>query len=152
MDEPKFLITPCKDTSDVWSIKDFDKVCEAMDKYLSTMPLKLVATKVADYEYIKRCRTEIRNKAKLIKDTRLSINEVFLGKYNQQCKQLEDKLKQADEILKEKKEDFEEEILLKPVKRTYLVNIKLFDHLAFAKLCQLLDDNKIEYTTNQDNK
>lgn len=110
----------------MWRIADFSKSkadCEAFIKAHST---EIVIMSESDRRYVKDCRTDIRKKSEEIKRLRLELNQAAMGTFNEQAKELESMLDDADKALKAKLDEYDKaEGLSKP--KTMTLYVKSFN-------------------------
>lgn len=120
-----------------FQIKEFDEVKEACESFIKKN-LAQVNLEVLDREnfgYAKNIRTEIRKKQESIKRVRIDCNELSMGIFNKQTKELEAMLKEADEKLKAFVDKFAVEVknvAVKPKKIT--LEVKGYDMKVIEKV------------------
>lgn len=93
-----------KDTGK-YVLEHYDEVLESCKKFIEENDF--VEVNEDNYKALKEARTEIRSRQDAIKDARIQINEMLLGDFNAQLKELETLLKNADEKLKGMKDEFD---------------------------------------------
>ena len=132
-----FEITPVIDESTgKYVIKNFDLVREGCQAFIKENGYQdLVITNDSDYKLIADGRTVIRKKIDAIASARKNVNELVLGEFNTQLKELEKMLKEADDLSKEKVHTFDEEVkgkVLKP--RIITLTVKNYDSKVIEKV------------------
>ena len=117
-----------------YEIEEYSKALENCKKFIKdNAHLDLVIQNEDDKKIIKNSRTEIRKKNNEIATLRKDLNEIVMGNFNEQAKQLEQELKDADEKLKSKLDTYENK-LDKP--KIITITIKSYDE---SKIKQIKD-------------
>lgn len=134
MEEKEYEITPILDKENKYVIQNYDKVIESATAFIKENEF----TKCEngdELSLIKKSRTLIRSKKDAITRARININNSLLGTFNEQLKELETMLNNADINLKRLKDNYEEEqnnINKKPAKLTLIV--KSYDLKTIEKI------------------
>lgn len=99
----EFSLTPILDPeTKEYSLLRFDEVKEACEGFIEENTIETITTE-DDLKILKKCRTNLRKKKDTIKAVRLALVKLF----SWQFKALEDMLSDADNKLKQLKEEFE---------------------------------------------
>ena len=99
----EFSLTPILDPeTKEYSLLRFDEVKEACEGFIEENMMETITTD-DDLKILKKCRTNLRKKKDTIKAARLALVKLF----SWQFKALEDMLTDADNKLKQLKEEFE---------------------------------------------
>jgi len=132
-----FEITPVLDTeTSKYVIQNFEAVKVGCQEFIKEYGYQeLVITTDLDYEKVADGRTVIRKKIDAISSARKNVNELVLGEFNAQLKELEKMLKEADDISKEKVHVFDEEVKGKVSKpKVITLTVKSLDMKAIEKV------------------
>lgn len=91
-----------------YEIKNYDTTLENIKQYLENHSLKnVVVLNEDDKKAVKKARTELRKILTDVQNVRKTSNKLILGKFNEQCKEIEKILGDAEQNLKVKINDFE---------------------------------------------
>ena len=89
-------------------LEDFDQAMQECKRYIDTVGhLNIIVDDDLSYKICKDSRAKLRKKQKEIASKRLQINDIILGEFNNQVKDVEKLLKDADKILTAKMDDYE---------------------------------------------
>lgn len=137
-----FEITPVLNAgTGRYEISNYEKVKESATKYIQDI-LSKHTHEITDKDMLKSVkddRTEIRKQGDDIKKARLQINDLLLGTFNSQLKELEKIIKDADGVLKAQVDTYVEKT--KPVEpKVYSLTITSFDE----KLINVVKDFAIK--------
>ena len=92
---------------DHFEIESFDSVKAVVEDYIKEHQHKdLILVEVDDYKLLKKERTEIRKKLEELKQMRLNLDEIVLGKFNEQVKSIEKMIGDADKEMKARVDTF----------------------------------------------
>ena len=120
-------------------VANFDQVVEQVKKYLlENAHTEMVIADESDFKLNKKERTEIRKKLEEVKNLRKELNEAALGTFNTQCKEIEKLINDADTILKQKVDAYNESIGKGKVP-TYVITIKTGNKKKFDSLLKKLE-------------
>lgn len=110
---------------DHFEIESFDSVKAVVEDYINQHQHKdLILVEVDDYKLLKKERTEIRKKLEELKQMRLNLDEIVLGKFNEQVKSIEKMIGDADKEMKARVDTFAlENGLTTPKPKVYTITI-----------------------------
>lgn len=138
MNEKNYDLVPIfNEETKSFGIKDFDKVNQACDEFIAQelSQLDLETHDEMTYKNAKKSRTSIRKTQEQIKDVRITCNELAMGNFNKEAKELETKLQEADAKLKAYVDSYDKEMKnkeAKPLKIT--LTIKGYDMKKIEKV------------------
>lgn len=134
--ENEFEIVPVydKDTG-AYVINDFEKCKNIVQNFITDCHVDLVITSDEDFKGVKATRTNIRKKKTTIENARKQIKEMLVGTFENQLKEIEKMLGDADAKLKEKVDAWEIEHKNKVVKPTIItLTVKGYDENKLVKV------------------
>ena len=115
-----------------YEIKEFNHTLEECKKFISNFALlDLIIQNDSDKKAVKNSRTTIRKKKDEIATLRKTLNSIVMGKFNEQAKELEKELDNADVQLKAKIDEYEKK-LGKPQK--FSITISSYDAQVIEKI------------------
>ena len=115
-----------------YEIKEFNKTLEDCRDFIKKNALlNVIIQNDADKKAVKNSRTTIRKKKDEIATLRKTLNSIVMGKFNEQAKELEKELDNADVQLKAKIDEYEKK-LGKPEKFT--ITISSYDAQVIEKI------------------
>ena len=115
-----------------YEIKEFNKTLEDCRDFIKKNALlNVIIQNDADKKAVKNSRTTIRKKKDEIATLRKTLNSIVMGKFNDQAKELEKELDNADVQLKTKIDEYEKK-LGKPEKFT--ITISSYDVQVIEKI------------------
>ena len=115
-----------------YEIKEFNHTLEECKKFISNFALlDLIIQNDSDKKAVKNSRTLIRKKLDEVSTVRKTLNEVVMGRFNEQTKEIESLLKETDAQLKAKVDEYEKKIG-KP--ELYSIVIKSYDKKKIEKV------------------
>ena len=110
------------ETTKKYEIKDFNQAVADCKKFIEDNALlNVVIQNDDDKKAVKKARTLVRKKNDEVATLRKNLNELVMGNFNAQAKELEGLLKEADSSLKSKLDDYENK-LAKPTKFTIIIS------------------------------
>lgn len=126
-------------TTHSYEIKEFETTLSNVQKFIEENGhLTLTIQNDDDFKAIKKTRTEIRKKLDAVKSLRLAANEAVLGKFNEQSKEIEKVLNNADKVLKGKVDEWKDKD--KPVEPTiYTLTIKSTEKALLEKALEKIE-------------
>lgn len=94
-----------------YEIKEFNHTLEDCKNFISNFALlDLIIQNDSDKKAVKNSRTLIRKKLDEVATVRKTLNEVVMGRFNEQTKEIESLLKETDAQLKAKVDEYEKKI------------------------------------------
>lgn len=115
-----------------YEIKEFNHTLEECKNFISTFALlDLIIQNDSDKKAVKNSRTLIRKKLDEVATVRKTLNEVVMGRFNEQTKEIESLLKETDAQLKAKVYEYEKKIG-KP--ELFSIVIKSYDKKKIEKV------------------
>ena len=123
----KFELTPVLNVNTgTYEITNYEDVLASVRKFIAENHFETINNDL-EYGDVKEIRKDIRKKKELITNARLQINELLLGTFNKEAKELEDLLEEEDKHLKSIKEKWEVEMnnkvarpkMIKVIAKTY---------------------------------
>ena len=115
-----------------YEIKEFNHTLEECKKFISNFALlDLIIQNDSDKKAVKNSRTLIRKKLDEVSTVRKTLNEVVMGRFNEQTKEIESLLKETDAQLKAKIDEYEKKIG-KP--ELFSIVIKSYDKKKIEKV------------------
>ena len=91
-----------------YEIEEYSQVKKDCERFIKeNAHLDLVIQNDEDKKIVKKSRTEIRKKQNEIASLRKSLNDIVMGKFNEQAKEIESRLKQVDGDLKDKLDKYD---------------------------------------------
>lgn len=115
-----------------YEIKEFNHTLEECKKFISNFALlDLIIQNDSDKKAVKNSRTLIRKKLDEVSTIRKTLNEVVMGRFNEQTKEIESLLKETDAQLKAKVDEYEKKIG-KP--ELFSIVIKSYDKKKIEKV------------------
>lgn len=129
MDNKEFELVPVYDKeTGIYTINNFDNCKAIVQEFIANCHLDLVITNEADYKDVKATRTDIRKKKETVSTARKQIKEMLVGTFENQLKEIETMLGDADAVLKEKVDAYETEVKNKIAKQKIItLTIKGYD-------------------------
>lgn len=110
-EEKKFDIVPAFDEeSGMYVIKDFELGKSFVELFIKERTENVEITNNVIFGDVKKSRTEIRKRLDSVTKARIKINDMILGQFNTQLKEIETMLKVADNTLKAKVDAYEKEV------------------------------------------
>lgn len=120
-----FDITP-RLVNGKYFIENIEQVKESAQEYCKSLHIASVIND-AELRLLRNNRTEIRKKIEFLKKTRIDVNDILLGNFNKDMREIEKILKEEDDALKAVKENYEKLILLNTEKTSGLFTIIISD-------------------------
>ncbi len=147
-----FDITP-RIANGKYFIENIEQVKESAVQYCKSLHIANVVNN-AELKLLKNNRTEIRKKIEFLKKTRIDVNDILLGTFNKDMREIEKILKEEDDALKIVKENYEKLISLDLEKPNELFTIIISDEdidkiEKIAKYARKLNIKKIERKNNE---
>lgn len=110
MENKEFELVPVYDKeAGVYKINDFEGCKAIVQEFINGCHVDVVITSEADYKDAKSTRTDIRKKKDTVATARKQIKEMLVGTFENQLKEIETMLGDADTVLKEKVDAWERE-------------------------------------------
>ena len=110
MENKEFELVPVYDKeAGVYKINDFEGCKQIVQEFIDGCHVDVVITNEADYKDAKSTRTDIRKKKDTVATARKQIKEMLVGTFENQLKEIETMLGDADTVLKEKVDAWERE-------------------------------------------
>lgn len=138
MEEKQFDLVPILEPkTKSYCLKSFDEIKNACEDFIHEEigNLNLESMDEATYKAVKESRTNIRKKQNQIKDVRLACNEIAMGTFNAQTKELESMLKENDDKLKEYVDTYDRGVKGKiPAPKKIKLTIKGYDMATLEKV------------------
>lgn len=95
-------------TKKTYSLLNYEQSLEECKRFIDEVGhLNIICDDDLSYKICKDSRAKLRKKQKEIASKRLQINDIILGEFNNQVKDVEKLLKDADKILTAKMDDYE---------------------------------------------
>lgn len=136
MENKEFELVPVYDKeTGIYTINDFEGCKSIVQEFIDGCHLDLVITSEADFKDVKATRTDIRKKKETVATARKQIKEMLVGTFENQLKEIESMLGDADAKLKEKVDVWEKENKNKVVKPSVItLNVKGYDMKKIEKV------------------